>query len=382
MGLAPPVPGIDPRSMDSQRAAALLARTPALTAEHVRALIEATGSLENAAAIGADGVPGIHLPPSARAFLASPDEAALDADLAWLESSGAHLVPITSAHYPALLARISRAPPVLYVHGDVAALSSPQLAMVGARSPTASGRSTARDFAAFFARVGLTITSGLALGIDAASHEGALQGNGLTVAVCGCGLDAVYPRQNAALAARIREHGALVSEFPPRTPPWPAHFPQRNRIISGLAFGTLVVEAARNSGSLITAQHALEQGREVLAIPGSIHNPLSRGCHKLIREGATLVESAAEALSELANFLVVQPLASEPTARADSNAGLPRLDKEYEILLDALGFEPASIDVLVSRTGFPNESVASMLLILELQGRVAPHPGGRYGRLL
>jgi DNA processing protein len=370
------------RAMDSLRAAALLARTPALVAEHVRALIACTGSLENAASIGSNAVPGVDLPPSARAFLASPDEAAIDADLAWLESSGAQLVPVTSDRYPALLARISRGPPVLYVLGDTAALSSPQLAMVGSRSPTASGRSTARDFGSFLARAGITITSGLALGIDAASHEGALQGNGLTVAVCGCGLDVVYPRQNASLAKRIREHGALVSEFPPRTAPLPAHFPQRNRIISGLSFGTLVVEAARHSGSLITAQHALEQGREVFAIPGSIHNPLSRGCHELIREGAKLVETAADVLSEIGNFLGTQLLASASTLPADRDARAPALDKEYEILLDALGFEPATIDVLVSRTGFPTESVASMLLILELQGRVAPHAGGRYGRLI
>jgi DNA processing protein len=253
--------------------------------------------------------------------------------------------------------------------------------MVGARNPTASGRSTARDFAAFFARTGLTITSGLALGIDAASHEGALLGNGKTIAVCGCGLDLTYPRQNTALAARIREQGAIISEFPPRTQPFPAHFPQRNRIISGLSFGTLVVEAAHQSGSLITAQHALEQGREVFAIPGSIHNPLSRGCHALIRDGAKLVESAADVLSEVTNFLGVQPLARVSTAARDAVANCPALDKDYEILLDALGFEPASIDVLVSRTGFPDDSVASMLLILELQGRIKPHAGGRYGRL-
>jgi DNA processing protein len=366
--------------MDAQRAAAILARTPSLVAEHVRALVAATGSLENAAAIGRQVVPGIDLPPAAQAFLASPDSALIDADLRWMEANGAHLIPCTSPQYPSLLARVSRAPAALYVLGDPAVLSTPQLAMVGSRSPTASGRDTARDFAAFFARAGLTITSGLALGIDAASHEGALQADGLTIAVCGCGLDTVYPRQHARLAARIRERGALVSEFPPGSPPLPSHFPQRNRIISGLSFGTLVVEAARTSGSLLTAQHALEQGREVFAIPGSIHNPLSRGCHKLIREGAKLVESAADVLSEIQNFLSVQPLAPAPQVADTPAAEGPPLDKDYEILLDALGFEPASIDVLVARTGFPSESVASMLLILELQGHVKPHAGGRYVR--
>jgi DNA processing protein len=368
--------------MDALRAAAIMARTPSLVAEHVRALVAATGGLENAATIGACAVPGIALPPSARAFLASVDEAAIDADLAWAEQSGARIIPCTAPEYPVLLANIQRAPPALYVLGDVAALSTPQLAIVGSRSPTASGRSTAKYFAAFFARAGLTITSGLALGIDAASHEGALSANGLTIAVCGCGLDMVYPRRHVALAARVRERGALVSEFPPGTPPMRAHFPQRNRIISGLSFGTLVVEAAQTSGSLITAEHALEQGREVFAIPGSIHNPLSRGCHQLIRAGAKLVENADDVLSEVTNFLGVQSLAcasgsAEPALRAP-----PALDKEYEILLDALGFEPASIDVLAARTHIPGDSVASMLLILELQGRIAPHAGGRYGRLL
>jgi DNA processing protein len=369
-----------PRAMDALRAAVLLARTPGLTADHVRGLVAATGSLESAAATGPNVVPGIELSAAARAFLAAPDHTTVDADLRWIEASGARVLPITSQDYPALLASITRPPPVLFVLGDVDVLSSPQLAIVGSRSPTASGRSTAREFAAFFARAGLTITSGLALGIDAASHEGALLGDGLTVAVCGCGLDVTYPRQNEELAARIRERGALVSEFPPRTPPYPAHFPRRNRIISGLSYGTLVVEAAHHSGSLITAEHALEQGREVFAIPGSIHNPLARGCHKLIGSGAKLVEGAADVLSELRNFLDPQAVARAATAPADRAGAALKLDKEYEILLDALGFEPASIDVLVSRTGFPTESVASMLLILELQGRIKPQAGGRYGR--
>jgi DNA processing protein len=368
--------------MDQLRAAVIFARTPGLTAEHVRALVAATGSLEAAASIGTQRVPGIDLNAAARSFLAAIPNAVIDADLAWVQRSGAHVIAATSDRYPTLLANISRGPPVLYVLGDPHVLSSPQLAMVGSRNPTASGRSTARDFASFFARAGLTITSGLALGIDAASHEGALLGKGRTIAVCGCGLDAIFPRQNKALAERIREcGGSLVSEFPPRTEPYPGHFPKRNRIISGLSFGTLVVEAAQRSGSLITAHHALEQGREVFAIPGSIHNPLSRGCHALIRDGAKLVETAADVLSELTNFLGVQSLASGATAPADAVATRPALDKAYEILLDALGFEPASIDVLVSRTGFPDDSVASMLLILELQGRIKPHAGGRYGRL-
>src|SRR5688572_19670909 len=335
-------------AMDSLRAIALLARTPALVAEHVHALVAATGSLEAAASVGAQLPSGVELAPSARQFLAAPDLSAIEADLEWIEANDANLIPCTSPNYPTPLAHTCRAPGVLYVLGDVRALHVPQLAMVGSRSPTASGRETARSFAEFFARVGIAITSGLALGIDAASHEGALLvPAGVTIAVCGTGLDVIYPRRNAELAHRIRERGALVSEFPPRTPPRPPHFPQRNRIISGLSFGTLVVEAANSSGSLITAQHALEQGREVFAIPGSIHNPLSRGCHKLIRNGAKLVEGASDVLSEVQNFLTPQSLAALLGTRSGVAGTPPRLDKDYEILLDALGFEPANIDVLV-----------------------------------
>jgi DNA processing protein len=221
------------------------------------------------------------------------------------------------------------------------------------------------------------VTSGLAVGIDAASHEGALSVEGLTVAVCATGLDRVYPAEHAPLAGRIRVRGALVSEFPPRTAPLRQHFPRRNRIISGLSLGTLVVEAARHSGSLITARLAAEQGREVFAIPGSIHSPVSRGCHQLIRDGAKLVEEAADVLAELRISVPKETLTG---ARSDLQKP-PALDKEYEMLLDALGFEAATIDVLVARTRLGPESVASMLLILELQGRVAALPGGRYGRL-
>jgi DNA processing protein len=262
------------------------------------------------------------------------------------------------------------------VLGSVAALATAQLAMVGSRNPTPAGRTTARDFAAWFARAGLTITSGLAVGIDAASHEGALGAGGQTVAVCATGLDRVYPAEHAALAERIRAHGALLSEFPPRSAPLPGHFPRRNRIISGLSLGTLVVEAARHSGSLITARLAVEAGREVFAIPGSIHSPLARGCHQLIKSGAKLVEEAADVMSELKISVPKEQL----TLRLREPETAPALDKEYEMLLDALGFEPATIDILVARTRLPGESVASMLLILELEGRVAALPGGRYGR--
>ena len=362
--------------MDEIRARALLGRLPGVGARELTSLIAGCGG-EIASVATSRAIHGAGLPPAARDCLAAPDDAALDADLAWLSASGARIVLCTDGEYPPLLREAVGAPASIYVLGSLAALASPQLAMVGSRSPTPGGRATAREFAAHFARCGLTVTSGLAVGIDAACHEGALDAGGLTVAVCGTGLDRVYPAENAPLAARIRAHGALVSEFPPRTAPLRQNFPRRNRIISGLSLGTLVIEAARESGSLITAKHALEQGREVFAIPGSIHSPLSRGCHQLIRDGAKLVEEAGDVLSELRISLPKETL----TPQRSLPLGDGELDKEYEMLLDALGFEPATIDVLVARTRFSLGQVASMLLILELKGRVAALPGGRYGRI-
>ena len=317
-------------------------------------------------------------------------DAAIDAELRWLERAGHHFVPLDAAAYPPLLAELSDAPVGLFVRGDPTALSLPQLAIVGSRNPTAGGRDNAASFAAHLARCGLAITSGLAMGIDAAAHQGALDAAGVTIAVCGTGLDIDYPPANSALAETIAASGALVSEFPLGAPPLKANFPRRNRIISGLALGTLVVEAAVRSGSLITARLAAEQGREVFAIPGSIHNPLARGCHQLIRQGAKLVETGDDIFAELralAGALAPALQAAVPDQRnpaatgpvSDAAAG-PVLDKAYEILLDALGFEPASVDVLVERTGFAADEVASMLLILELDGKLESRPGGRYVR--
>ena len=361
--------------MDTSRARAVLARTPALDARRLRELLGAAGG-EPERALTPHVARQVELPPATRQFLAAVDTTAIEADLAWLAAHGARIVLATDPDYPPRLQECPGAPAALYVQGAREALSAAQLAMVGSRSPTAAGRATAREFAAWFARAGLTVTSGLAVGIDAASHEGALAGGGATIAVFATGLDRVYPAENLALAQRIRAAGALVSEFPPRTPPLRGHFPRRNRIIAGLSLGTLVVEAARYSGSLITARLAGEYGREVFAIPGSIHSPLARGCHQLIKTGAKLVEEAADVLTEL-QFPVRK---EQVTSHQPEPRTAPELDKEYEMLLDALGFEPATIDVLVARTHLPGESVASMLLILELEGRVAALPGGRYGR--
>jgi DNA processing protein len=312
--------------------------------------------------------------------LSNPDAVGLAADERWLAGERRRLVTWGSPDYPPLLACIADAPLVLFVEGDAAALSLPQLAIVGSRNPTALGRDTAERFAAHLAGAGLAITSGLALGIDAAGHRGALQGGGRTVAVLGCGLDAVYPREHTGLAREVAASGALVSDLPTGTPPLRGHFPRRNRLISGLSIGTLVVEAALQSGSLITARLAGEQGREVFAIPGSIHNPMARGCHRLIRQGAKLVETVDDIFSELAAQLAGLRLGAPAEASDAQGVSGAALDKDYEILLDALGFAPAGIDTLVARTGFAADAVASMLLILELDGWVAQQHGGLYCR--
>lgn len=360
--------------MDAIAIRAVLARTPALNIEHLRAL-RATSGLERALESGA--LAQADLPAAARAYLTSPDTAALAADLRWIEKSGAQLILADEPAYPPLLACISGPPPVLFVLGDARTLLERQVAMVGARNPTPGGLATARDFAAQLARAGAVITSGMAVGIDAASHEGALNAGGRTVAVCATGLDEVYPLQHTSLAEMIRAQGALVSEFPPRSPPRRQHFPRRNRLISGLSAGTLVVEAALASGSLQTAGFAARQGRKLFAIPGSIRNPLARGCHALIRKGAHLVETPAEVLSGLEFSLISEALASD----IKPLGGRPPLDNPYEMLLDALALEPATVDLLAERAGISCALAASMLLILELEGRVAPHPGGKYGPL-
>ncbi len=355
-----------------------LLRAPGLDGSRLTALLEVLGTPDAAFTAATRQLDTLSLTPNARRWLAKPDWARVDDDLAWLERTGASLLIHGQPGYPPLLADLPDAPAVLYVQGDPACLLQPQLAMVGSRNPGPQGLATARDFASYLARAGLTITSGLALGIDAASHEGALAGGGATVAVCGAGLDQIYPARHRALAEQISAHGALVSEYPPGTPPLKENFPRRNRIISGLALGTLVVEAALRSGSLITARLAGEQGREVFAIPGSIHNPLSRGCHQLIRQGAKLVETAQDILEELgalAATLAPAHVTESPSATEEEP------DPAYAAVLSTVGYDPTPVDVIVERTGMTADVVCSMLLILELQGQVAATPGGRYSRV-
>lgn len=294
--------------------------------------------------------------------------------------SGPHRLALDDPRYPHLLREIARPPPCLWVRGDPAVLALPQLAIVGSRNATPGARDTARAFAAYLAARGFAVTSGLAEGIDAAAHAGALAAGGVTIAVCGTGLDVVYPRQHESLArAIVAGGGALVSEFPPGTGPKRAHFPQRNRLIAGLALGTLVVEASTTSGALITARCAGEAGREVFAIPGSIHNPLARGCHQLIRQGAKLVESATDIVDELGGLLASLDMA--PAAPASDSTGADALAEDYRRLLEQLGWDPVDVDTLVQRSGLTTGELSSMLLILEMQGLVRSLSGGRYQRL-
>jgi len=313
--------------------------------------------------------------------LRHPNEEAVAHDLEWHSKPGNRIMCSQDPDYPVLLRQIPAPPPLLYVHGDTSILGEPQLAMVGSRNPSASGQRTATEFAQHLSAAGLIITSGLALGIDAASHQGALDTGSPTIAVMGTGLDRVYPARNRDLARQIAEQGALVSEFPVGTPPLAENFPRRNRILSGLSLGTLVVEAALRSGSLISARNAGEQGREVFAIPGSIHNPLARGCHHLIRQGAKLVETAQDVIDELGILADTCNSLSQPDERDETPGHTRELDAEYTQLLDTIGFESTSIDNLVTRSGLTPAEVSSMLLQLEMSGYIASNPGGLYNRL-
>ena len=290
--------------------------------------------------------------------------------LAWAHQPGHSVVTLADEAYPRPLLEISDPPALLYARGRVELLSRSALAIVGSRNATQQGEANAEALARALSAAGLTIVSGLALGIDAAAHRGGLAGPGSTVAVLGTGIDVAYPSRNAALAAEIAQRGLLLSEFPLGASPAAQNFPRRNRLISGLARGCLVVEAALASGSLITARAAAEQGRDVFAIPGSIHSPLSKGCHALIKSGAKLVESAEDVLAELSGFRPSGYASTQQTA-ATPDTGL----------LAHMGHDPVDVDSLCSRAGMSPEQVSSELLKLELDGRVAALPGGLYQRL-
>lgn len=369
----------------TERDAWLIAlRTPGLGNLRIAKLHEHFGSLRAALDASRGALRASGLPDAVCAELARSGRGLIRPDLDWLEAApDRHLLTLADPDYPPLLRRLDDAPSVLFVEGDLNALWRAQIAIVGSRNASRGGLGVAADFARHFARLGIVVTSGLAEGIDGAAHGACLDAGSATIAVCGTGLDRVYPERHRALARRIAAHGALVSDFPIGTPPLPEHFPRRNRIIAGLALGTLVVEASLKSGSLITARLAGECGRDVFAIPGSIHDPRARGCHHLIRNGATLVTEAGDIIEAL------QPIGHElgdalRARLATQSAQAPTLvapDAANQRLLDAISFAPTDFDSLVTATGLTAGTISSMLMSLELDGHVADLGGGRYQRL-
>ena len=316
------------------------------------------------------------LPDNKADAVSAPEQKALETALLWLDHDQHHIVAHGSESYPEMLQQLRGAPLLLFVSGNIDALHLPALAIIGSRNPTRGGIQNAVGFSRHLANSGFTIVSGLAQGIDTAAHRGALDVGGRTVAILGHGIDRVYPARNHELAHQIAASGALLTEYPIGAPPDKRHFPERNRIISGLALGTLVVEAARRSGSLITARLAADQGREVFALPGSIHNPLARGCHELIRQGAKLVETAADITAELAPL--AGHLRQNVMKSTNNNVSLPEDDDDYSALREVLSYDPVTIDDLEAQSGLTIGELSSMLLILELHGEVESLSGGRY----
>jgi DNA processing protein len=352
-----------------------LSLVPGVGGKALRRLLAACGGPQEVLAAPRGLLARIAGEAAAACLQAGPDPAQLEATLAWAQAPDHHLLALDDTRYPSQLLHLPDAPLLLYVKGSAELLARPALAIVGSRNPTPQGLVNAEAFAKALSDAGLTIVSGLALGIDAAAHRGGLAGASRSVAVTGTGLDRVYPARHRDLALALAEQGALVSEFPLGTPPRAENFPRRNRLLSGLTRGCLVVEAALHSGSLITARLAAEQGREVFAIPGSIHSPLSKGCHALIKEGAKLVETAQDILEELG--LAVATLGSSPDLPSEAQA----FDQaEASSLLAHLGFDPVDLDTLAQRSGRLPQELLAELVTLELEGRVTSLPGGRYQR--
>ncbi len=348
-----------------------LTLTPGIGGETQRKLLRTFGLPEAIYAASRSALCGVISERMVDSLLASDHAAAVSAALAWCDKPDRHIVTLADSEYPQALLEIADPPTLLYVHGRLELLNTPALAIVGSRSATPQGIQNAEEFAAAFSGAGLTIVSGLALGIDGAAHCGALSAKGDTLAVIGTGIDRIYPARNHELAQEIGRSGAIVSEFRLGTSAAAANFPRRNRLISGLSRGVLVVEAALRSGSLITARLAAEQGREVFAIPGSIHSPHSRGCHALIKQGAKLVETAQDVLDELR---WPQP-AIAVTRKADDTTCAA------SIVLAGMGFDPCGIDELAERCDLTADALSVALLHLELDGQIASLPGSRYQRL-
>ncbi len=360
---------------DRDRAWLILANSR-IGVDKVTALLDEHGGVEEVADLNSAALSKFGISDEVRAAILNPDEDAIANSLAWLRRPANRIIPCSSDDYPDLLRRIPGPPTLLFTVGNTDALHMPALSIVGSRNPTRGGKENAYEFAKHLGQCGFCIVSGLAHGIDTSAHQGALDAGAMTVAFLGHGIDRVYPAANHDVAHRISQNGALVSEYALGSPPRREHFPQRNRLISGLSLGTLVVEAARRSGSLITARLAGEQGREVFAIPGSIHNPLSRGCHQLIKQGAKLVESAEDIVSEL-GALAGHLMQNQSAAEHHGPATLEH-DADYDVLLDALSYDPASADELAENSGLTIDQVSSMLLILELEEKIEALSGGKY----
>ncbi len=370
----PSIPYVDPSTPPASLADAAqwitLSLISGLGAESYRQLLKVFGLPANILAANYGQLSAVVKPAIARSICEQAPNEDVQRTLTWLSLPGNHLVTLADSDYPAQLLQITDPPPLLYLKGRRELLTTPSIAIVGSRNATPQGMSNAEQFARSLSEAGLTIVSGLALGVDAGAHAGGLAGQGSSVAVIGTGLDIIYPLRNKTLALRLAKEGAIVSEFPLGTPAIAGNFPRRNRIISGLSRGCLIVEATLKSGSLITARLAAEQGREVFAIPGSIHSPFSKGCHVLIKQGAKLVEAAADILEELHWESLIRP---EP---ASTNAD------ETDPLLLAMGFDPISVDTLAIRSNLPAEEISTRLLTWELNGKIASLPGGLYQRLI
>ena len=371
-----------------QRDWLVILNAPSVGGASLIRVIEALGGASAVAAANTRDLTRHGLSDETAAAITGPDEARIESDLKWLSDPNHHLLCWDDDAYPALLRRINGPPAALFIDGDPGCLWQPQIAVIGSRNPTAGGLDHARDFATTLARQGMTITSGLASGIDTAAHAAALDAGALTIAVNGTGLDRVYPVSSGAVAERIRSQGAMISELPLGSPPRRQHFPSRNRIISGLSLAVLVIEAGLNSGTLITARKAAEQGREVFALPGSLHNPMAKGCHRLIREGARLVETTADIMQELG------PVAAELQMEIRQRLEQPDTDEEetihrkktllddsdYSAVWEVLGYDPKPMDVIIEQSGHSAREVSSMLLMMELKGMVKKQGDGRFVR--
>lgn len=365
---------------------------PSIGGASLISVIESLGGAAAMVAASARDLTRHGLPQAAADAITRPDQAAIEKGLRWLSQPGHHLLCWDNDDYPALLRRINGPPAALFVDGDPGCLWQPQIAVIGSRNPTAGGLDHARDFASTLARQGMTITSGLAGGIDTAAHTAAMDAGAMTIAVNGTGLDVVYPASSQQVAERIRSQGAMISELPLGSPPKRQHFPSRNRIISGLSLAVLVIEAGLNSGTLITARKAAEQGRDVFALPGSLHNPMAKGCHRLIREGARLVETTADIMQELG------PIAAELQMEIRQRLGLTadgpnetevqparhknKLldDADYSAVWGVLGYDPKPVDTIIEQSGLSAREVSSMLLMMELKGMVKKHANGCFFR--